>query len=94
MDKMLRAEIMGEVRRAMQESLEMYREEWVTDKELMKHVQCLNKTWFKTYGHTLPREQVVVTEKESGKPHYTSWCYPLHKIQRMLSTGELKNITI
>ena len=94
MDKMLRAEIVAEVQKAMQESLEMYREQWVTDKELMKHVQCLNKTWFKTYGHTLPREQVVVTEVESGKPHYTSWCYPLHKIQRMLSTGELKNITI
>ena len=42
MDKMLRAEIMGEVRRAMQESLEMYREQWVTDKELMKHV----RSWF------------------------------------------------
>ena len=42
MDKMLRAEIMGEVRRAMQESLEMYREQWVTDKELMKLVQSLN----------------------------------------------------
>ena len=38
---MLRAEIMGEVRRAMQESLEMYREEWVTADELMKRVQCL-----------------------------------------------------
>ena len=88
---MLRAEIVGEVRRAMQESLEMYREEWVTDKELMKRVQCLNKTWFKTYGHTLPREQVVVTD---DKPHRTGWCYPLHRIQRMLRSGELKTLKI
>ena len=91
MDKMLRAEIVGEVRRAMQESLEMYREQWVTEKELMKHVQCLNKTWFKTYGHTLPREQVVVTD---DKPHRTGWCYPLHRIQRMLQSGELKTLKI
>lgn len=88
---MLRAEIVGEVRRAMQESLEMYREQWVTEKELMKHVQCLNKTWFKTYGHTLPREQVVVTD---DKPHRTGWCYPLHRIQRMLQSGELKTLKI
>lgn len=91
MDKMLRAEIVGEVRRAMQESLEMYREQWVTEKELMKHVQCLNKTWFKTYGHTLPREQVVVTD---DKPHRTGWCYPLHRIQRMLQSGELKALRV
>ena len=91
MDKMLRAEIVGEVRRAMQEGLEMYREQWVTEKELMKHVQCLNKTWFKTYGHTLPREQVVVTD---DKPHRTGWCYPLHRIQRMLQSGELKTLKI
>lgn len=88
---MLRAEIVGEVRRAMQESLEMYREQWVTEKELMKHVQCLNKTWFKTYGHTLPREQVVVTD---DKPHHTGWCYPLHRIQRMLQSGELKALRV
>lgn len=88
---MLRAEIVGEVRKAMQESLEMYREQWVTEKELMKHVQCLNKTWFKTYGHTLPREQVVVTD---DKPHRTGWCYPLHRIQRMLQSGELKTLKI
>lgn len=93
MDKMLRAEIMGEVRRAMQESLEMYREQWVTDKELMKHVQCLNKTWFKTYGHTLPREQVIVTDSDN-EPHRTTWCYPLHRIQRMLQSGELKALRV
>ena len=93
MDKMLRAEHMGEVRRAMQESLEMYREQWVTDKELMKHVQCLNKTWFKTYGHTLPREQVIVTDSDNV-PHRTTWCYPLHRIQRMLQSGELKALRV
>ena len=93
MDKMLRAEIMGEVRRAMQESLEMYREQWVTDKELMKHVQCLNKTWFKTYGRTLPREQVIVTDSDNV-PHRTTWCYPLHRIQRMLQSGELKALRV
>lgn len=94
MDKMLRAEIVAEVRKAMRESLEMYREEWVTDKELMKHVQCLNKTWFRTYGHTLPREQVVVTEDESDQEHRTGWCYPLNRIKRMVATGEMKGLRV
>lgn len=94
MDKMLRAEIVAEVQKAMRESLEMYREEWVTDKELMKHVQCLNKTWFRTYGHTLPREQVVVTEDESDQEHRTGWCYPLNRIRRMVATGEIKGLRV
>ena len=94
MDKMLRSEIMGEVRRAMVESLELYNEKWVTGQELCQQMGCFTKSWLKSYGYTLPREQVVVTEQDSGAAHSTGWCYPLHKIQRMLSTGELKNITI
>ena len=41
MDKMLRAEIVGEVRRAMKESLEMYREQWVSGEELCKQISCI-----------------------------------------------------
>lgn len=34
MDRLLRAEIVAEVRRAMEESQEMYGEQWVSGKEL------------------------------------------------------------
>ena len=93
MDKMLRAEIIGEVRRAMQESLEMYREQWVSGEELCKQISCITKSWIRTYGHILPREQVIVTDSDNV-PHRTGWCYPLHRIQRMLQSGELKALRV
>ena len=91
MDKMLRAEIVGEVRRAMKESLEMYQEQWVSGEELCKQMNFFSRSWLRSYGHTLPREQVVVTD---DKPHHTGWCYPLHRIQRMLQSGELKALRV
>lgn len=91
MDKMLRAEIVAEVHRAMKESLEMYQEQWVSGDELGKQIQFFSRSWLRTYGHTLPREQVVVTD---DKPHHTGWCYPLHRIQRMLQSGELKALRV
>ena len=91
MDKMLRAEIIGEVRRAMKESLEMYQEQWVSGDELCKQMNFFSRSWLRSYGHTLPREQVVVTD---DKPHRTGWCYPLHRIQRMLQSGELKALRV
>lgn len=94
MDKMLRAEIVAEVRKAMRESLEMYREEWVSGDELCKQVQCFSKSWLRIYGHALPRGQVVVTEDESGQEHRTGWCYPLNRIKRMVATGEMKGLRV
>ena len=93
MDKMLRAEIIAEVRRAMADSLEIYREQWVTGDELTKQVQCFTKSWLKTYGSSLPRERATVMG-DDGEAHSTGWCYPLNRIRRMVAQGEVKNLTI
>lgn len=92
MDKMLRAEIISEVRRAMADSLEIYREQWVTGDELTKQVQFFSKSWLKAYGSSLPRERATVMG-DDGEPHSTGWCYPLNKIRRMVAQGEVKNLT-
>ena len=91
MDKMLRAEIVGEVRRAMKESMELYSERWVDAEELCQQIGCISKGWIRLYGHSLPRERVVVTDS-NGQPHQTSWCYPLHRIQRMMNEGQLTKL--
>lgn len=93
MDKMLRAEIIGEVRKAMAESLELYGERWVTGQELCEQIACFTKSWLRMYGHTLPRQQVVVTEP-NGEDHKTGWCYPLHRIMRMFESGQLVGLKI
>lgn len=91
MDKQLRAEIVGEVRQAMAEAFELYGERWVSDVELCKQISCITKSWIRTYGHILPREQVIVTDSDNV-PHRTSWCYPLHKILRMMESGQMKGL--
>ena len=92
MDKMLRAEIIAEVRRAMADSLEIYREQWVTGDELTKQVQFFSKSWLKTYGSSLPRERATVMG-DDGETHSTGWCYPLNRIRRMVAQGQLKELT-
>lgn len=92
MDKILRAEIIAEVRRAMADSLEIYREQWVTGDELAKQVQCFTKSWLKAYGNSLPRERATVMG-DDGEVHSTGWCYPLNRIRRMVAQGQLKELT-
>lgn len=90
MDKMLKSEIIGVVQRSMKESMELYNERWVDDSELCKQIGCITKGWIRLYGHTLPREQIVVTDIKG--PHRTSWCYPLHRILRMMDAGDLAKL--
>lgn len=92
MDKELRAEIVREVRRAMVDAFELYQERWVDGRELCKEIGCFSTDWLRRYGYTLPREQVIVNENDTT--HKTGWCYPLHRIQRMMREGNLKNIII
>lgn len=93
MDKMLRAEIAGEVRQAMTEAMELYGERWVSGQELGEQIACFSKSWLRVYGKLLPRMQVVVTE-ESGDEHKSGWCYPLHRILRMMENGQVKDLRL
>ena len=81
------------VRRAMEEGLEMYQEQWVTGDVLCQRFQMFTKDWLKRYGKLLPHTQAVVTAAD-GKKHKTSVCYALNKIQRMVQTGEIKRLNV
>lgn len=91
MDRLLRAEIVAEVRRAMEEMNETYNEQWVSGKELCKQVQCITASFLDEYGQTLPRERGRVW-KDGIAVRTTNWVYPLHRIKRMIARSELKEL--
>ena len=92
MDRMLRAEIIAEIRKTMTEALEIANEQWLTGDELCRQFQMFNKDWLYRYGHLLPREHVVVADPDSNVSQATRWAYPQHKIARMLQEGQLRYI--
>ena len=89
-DRMLRSEIVGEVRRAMREVVEQMEERWLTPDELSKQFAFFSKDWIRHYGHLLPRERVNVTG--DGVDASTRWAYPMHKINRMVSEGAFREL--
>ena len=93
MDTKLRQQIVFEVREAFKQQAEQANEVWLSGEELIKRFQMFTKSWLKTYGSTLPRTQAVVTTAD-GQAHATGWCYPMHKIQRMISEGTIKNLRL
>ena len=93
MDRQLRAEIVAEVKRGMEECLEVANERWLSADELCKQFQMFSPSWIKTYGHLLPRQRAEVTTK-SGRVS-THVAYPQHRIARMIADGSIKDfITI
>jgi hypothetical protein len=91
MDRLLRAVIVAELRRAMEESEEMYGEQLVSGKELCKQVQCITASFLDEFGNTLPRERARVW-KDGIAVRTTNWVYPLHRIKRMIARSELKEL--
>ena len=55
MDRLLRAEIVAEVRKSMTEILEVANERWLTGDELCEQFQMFSKGWLTAYGDRLPR---------------------------------------
>ena len=90
MDRLLRAEIVSEVKRSMNEILEVANERWITGEELCDTFQMFTPSWLKTYGKFLPRTRAEVTE--DGKVASSRWAYPKHRIARMIANNEIKNL--
>jgi hypothetical protein len=90
MDKLLRIEIINEVKHSMQESLEVANERWIYGDELSKQFQMFSPAWLKAYGHLLPRTRSEVSDK--GRVTCTRWAYPQHRIARMIAEGEIKKL--
>lgn len=100
MEKMLRAQIVGEVRQAMTVVMEQMEERWISPKELSEHFSFFSKDWLSHYGHLLPREHVTVNydhmnddgELKECTQRTTAWGYPLHKINRMVAEGAFREL--
>jgi hypothetical protein len=92
MDKMLRAEIVATVQMAQMEANETYNERWLTDKQLCEHVGVFTKRWLKDNGYLLPRTRAEWSDQKGN--HRTPWVYPLHRINRMIASGEIKRLTM
>ena len=93
MDKMLRIEVVNELRAVMLDVLEASKEQWVSADQLSAQISCFSKQWLKDYGRSLPRTRAIVTDA-AGKEHIGAWTYPLHKIQRMLMNNEVKQLKL
>lgn len=79
-DKMMKAEIIGTVRMAFREAMEIYKEVWLSEEQLLEQFQMLSPSWMKRYGEKLPRTKA----KGSNR-----WGYPRNKIARMAAEGKL-----
>ena len=91
MDKLTKAQIMSEIRNAIRVSMEGVNEEWVTGEELGRQYQMFTRDWLRRYGETLPRTQAVVTGQD-GKTHSSAWCYPRHRIGRLIEEGQIRHL--
>lgn len=93
LDAATRAALMGEIREAVKVALMGAEEKWLTGDELRCQIGMFTPSWLKTYGSSLPRTQAVVTDGE-GRTHRTGWVYPLHRIQEMINSGEIKRLNV
>lgn len=87
MDKLLRAEIVAEVRRAMVE----LNERWVTADVLCEHVGTLTKRFLQDHGDMFNRTRVEWVDKY-GTRHPQAWLYPLYEIKAMILNGKIKEL--
>lgn len=90
MDRLLRAEIVSEVKRSMTEYLEIANERWLTAEELCAQFGMFTPSWLKQYGKFLPRQRAEVSE--DGKRAASRWAYPQHKIARMIADNSIKGL--
>ena len=87
MDKLLRAEIVAEVKRAMMS----FNEKWVTAEVLCQHVSTLTPRFLQDHGQLFNRTRVEYKDK-AGRTHTQAWLYPLHQIQEWIATGKIKEL--
>jgi hypothetical protein len=90
MDKILRAQIVAEVKTDVLYALEVANERWLTAAELCEQFQMFTASWVKLYGHLWPRQRAEVATNKGTK--CSRWAYPQHKIARMIADGTIKNI--
>ena len=91
MDKQTKVEIKVVVRDAIREAMECYEERWLTDREMSQYISVMTQRWLRDHGDILPRTPIEWTDKR-GARHTTSYLYPLHRIQAMMTDGRIKEL--
>ena len=89
MDRILRAQIVAEVKQSMMDALEVANERWLTASELCEQFQMITPSWIKEHGHKLPRAKFT-TKGKDGREKSTHYGYPQHKIARMIAEGNIR----
>ena len=92
-DRQLKAMIAATVRDAVKEALEGIEERWVSEEELTERFACFTPWWLRHNGKYLPRTKVTVVDSDGVEHPTKGWCYPIHKINRMMMDGSLMVIT-
>lgn len=95
MDKLLRAEIVAEVKRSLAEVNEVYQEEWLTKEQLCEQFPMFTLSWIKNFGEksAIPRERISV-QSEDGSGVRSRFMYPKNKINRLIAEGYFRNLVI
>ena len=95
MDKLLRAEIVAEVKRSLADVNEVYQEELLTKDQLCEQFPMFTPSWIKTFGEksAIPRERISV-QSEDGSGVRSRYMYPKHKINRLIAEGYFRNLAI
>ena len=92
MDRLLRQEIVLEVRNEFRNAMEGLQERWVTAETLSRHIETLRPRWLEKNGHCFNRTRVEYTDRHGR--HAQSWLYPLNEIMQMVRDGRIKNLTV
>lgn len=88
LDAVTRREITFAVQSAIHKSMCDYEEVWLSEDELLRQFQFLNKSFMKKHGKLLPRAKAVIIGKD-GREHQTGWAYPRNQLQSMLKNGNI-----
>ena len=92
MDRMLRAEIIATVRQTVAEVMEGADEVWLSPEDVCKQFSMFTPEWLRRHGELLPREKVRIVLADGTVKESRSWAYPMHKINRLIMEGRLREI--
>lgn len=93
-DKETRQAIAKAIENGISAKMEVYEEEWVTDAKLCELLPAFTLNFLKRYGDKIPRERLSVVTWNGTYIPSKRWMYPLHKIKRMVSEGQFREIKL
>ena len=78
---MLKAEMLSERKRLMEEAEKYYSDKWVTGKELTKLYPGFSTSWLRQNGCYLPRTLATIYD-DDGNEQNSKWGYSLNRIKK------------